>query len=64
MGSLIIGVVLLGLVLVVPLVGWAVVLGLILAGLGGSIIALVAAIAERLRGTKTQVDTTAVEETL
>ena len=40
LGSLIIGVLLLGLVLIVPFVGWAIVLGLILAGLGGSIIAL------------------------
>jgi hypothetical protein len=40
LGSLIIGVLLLGLVLIVPFVGWTIVLGLILAGLGASIIAL------------------------
>jgi hypothetical protein len=40
LGSLIIGVLLLGLVLIVPFVGWTIVLGLILTGLGASIIAL------------------------
>jgi hypothetical protein len=40
LGSLIIGVLLLGLVLIVPFVGWGIVLALILAGLGASIIAL------------------------
>ena len=40
LGSLIIGVLLLGLVLIVPFVGWSIVFGLILVGLGASIIAL------------------------
>lgn len=49
LGSLIIGVLLLGLVLIVPIVGWGIVLVLVLTGLGASIIALATAIGERLR---------------
>lgn len=49
LGSLIIGVLLLALVLIVPFVGWAIVFGLILTGLGACIIALVTAIGERVQ---------------
>jgi hypothetical protein len=62
LGSLIIGVLLLGLVLIVPFVGWAVVFALILAGLGASVIALVTAIAERVQRKQAPVDVLPADE--
>ena len=62
LGSLVIGILLLALVLIVPFVGWTIVFGLILAGLGASIIALVTAVVERVRQARTPVDAVAVDD--
>mgnify|MGYP006305218025 CR=1 FL=1 len=54
MGALALGIPLLGLTLLVPILGWLLFLGLVLAGLGAAIIALAKGLFERLRKNEPQ----------